>query len=960
MNNSEINLHYWPGVGGLKNFGDELSLFIMQKLLPEKKFDCNKNYKEYSKNLIAIGSYLQTARDNYYIFGSGLRHLSHECNFSKLNVIAVRGPLTRKYLLQKKINCPEVFGDPALLVSKFYKPNKIKKLSNKIGIVPHITDQTNYNIDPKQFYVIKPTQSWKDVIDQIYSCKAILSSSLHGLICADAYKIPNLWIKYSKLEEGEFKFWDYLLSQKRDVSYINHLSEFHENKLYKGGNKIALSKLVKKLYSSDLCLSKNKIAVLYYIPPSESEKYKNWHDGFTAAIDLVKKEYDVSMINMSSGDPDLSEYEWVFVKEGFGGGIFNKIKSKKRNFKLGIFVSASNKIPTHEELNAFDIIFYETRWYYDYAKLNRHHHAYHAFGIDSSVMQKKDLNKTIDALFVVSIVSYKRPWEIVREKGRKVCVGNVVDHKIKDFLLRYNVEILPFVDYKNLADIYNMSKKCIVPCEIHGGGERAVLEARSCGVEVEVAKDNLKLQELKFEQIFDHQYYANAIINGVEEVCKKRKISFINPSALKYKSVKYILYRGEEYRKNKTPPIAFNKSKYSYWLDAGDGLRQITFNFNDYSYKSIRRVDLLKRDNISMIEDIRMIEDAVSEENGEIKCLATCTLIPYTEIHQGQVGDDGEYDLNKPVGLSFTFKAAFCEVNLTTAEINFIDYIDKDSQLSNEKNWMCFKKDGEFFVIYSMFPLIYDVAKSVNEISFKDKNLNQRNVLRNSTNPILINGNKYGMICHERLAGEFEYQFYFVTFDVNGRIIENLNKKVINLPSKSLYCSSILKSNNSEIEVFAGVADTDHEVFKIHMNFDIDSKSIVGNSLINKLVFIDNSLKEEKFIKDLFEDLNYDIIHDEALNILYEKSVIVYSDFLSKDLSIYDKASFKKFEKKQAQRFDYLKKLGERDCLLVHLGDFNKNANIDHYKYFKYIFRQFYRQDCSRKSVSFIPLGYID
>jgi pyruvyltransferase len=43
----------------------------------------------------------------------------------------------------------------------------------------------------------------------------ILSSSLHGLICADAYGIPNAWIWLSeKLRGGDFKFRDYRLSIK--------------------------------------------------------------------------------------------------------------------------------------------------------------------------------------------------------------------------------------------------------------------------------------------------------------------------------------------------------------------------------------------------------------------------------------------------------------------------------------------------------------------------------------------------------------------------------------------------------------------------------------------------------------------------------------------------------------------------------------------------------------------------
>ena len=49
-----------------------------------------------------------------------------------------------------------------------------------------------------------------DVCRDISGCERILSSSLHGLIIADSFSIPNRRIGfYNNLKGGDFKFEDY-------------------------------------------------------------------------------------------------------------------------------------------------------------------------------------------------------------------------------------------------------------------------------------------------------------------------------------------------------------------------------------------------------------------------------------------------------------------------------------------------------------------------------------------------------------------------------------------------------------------------------------------------------------------------------------------------------------------------------------------------------------------------------
>ena len=48
------------------------------------------------------------------------------------------------------------------------------------------------------------------------ACEEIVTSTLHGLICAEAYGIPVTWVKYSdKICGGQLKFQDYFLGTGR-------------------------------------------------------------------------------------------------------------------------------------------------------------------------------------------------------------------------------------------------------------------------------------------------------------------------------------------------------------------------------------------------------------------------------------------------------------------------------------------------------------------------------------------------------------------------------------------------------------------------------------------------------------------------------------------------------------------------------------------------------------------------
>jgi pyruvyltransferase len=136
-------------------------------------------------------------------------------------VYAVRGPRTRAKLLEQGIDCPEIFGDPALLLPKFFNPSVEKKFS--VGIIPHYIDKDHpwlvtYRNDP-QVRIIDVEGGTYQFVEEVKSCEFIVSTSLHGLICSDAYGVPCQWIDLSnRLWGGSFKFIDYFESVGRSTT----------------------------------------------------------------------------------------------------------------------------------------------------------------------------------------------------------------------------------------------------------------------------------------------------------------------------------------------------------------------------------------------------------------------------------------------------------------------------------------------------------------------------------------------------------------------------------------------------------------------------------------------------------------------------------------------------------------------------------------------------------------------
>ena len=209
------------------NFGDSLNSSLLRELVGENFYE-SFLFKNDKEELLMIGSVLGKMTKNSIIWGAGFINNNPEISIKPKKVYAVRGPYTREELLKKDIDCPEIYGDPAILLPLFYIPKTIKKF--KFGIIPHYIDK--YHPFVREFQkrkdvlfidIEKKYSKWQDFVDLISSCEGILSSSLHGVIISDTYNIPNIWIKLTDGVSGKgFKFKDYYSSvNKKNVSQFD-------------------------------------------------------------------------------------------------------------------------------------------------------------------------------------------------------------------------------------------------------------------------------------------------------------------------------------------------------------------------------------------------------------------------------------------------------------------------------------------------------------------------------------------------------------------------------------------------------------------------------------------------------------------------------------------------------------------------------------------------------------------
>ncbi|KAA0975291.1 glycosyltransferase [Paeniglutamicibacter gangotriensis] len=210
-----VPYYWWEG---RVNFGDAVGPWLAE-LMTGRSVDNIKRDKATKHGVVGVGSLLNHLdRPGLDVWGSGLIEPLDDETAGRLAerrpraVHAVRGRLTAAELRTKLgWEVPEVFGDPALLLGRHYTPRPAAEPGG-IALCLHYAHASKLGgALPGNVRTVDVAQTPDRVADAIAGASVCFSTSLHGLIVAQAYGVPWVWIKppAGSLVGGEFKFRDF-------------------------------------------------------------------------------------------------------------------------------------------------------------------------------------------------------------------------------------------------------------------------------------------------------------------------------------------------------------------------------------------------------------------------------------------------------------------------------------------------------------------------------------------------------------------------------------------------------------------------------------------------------------------------------------------------------------------------------------------------------------------------------
>lgn len=223
----KITIAWWenpyPG-----NYGDWLTPFIFNHYTENRIIFQGLTTQAPKKHLVSLGSVGRFIKSNSVVVGTGVSSFKHALN-PKAEYISVRGPHTAELLLQSGGPKVEVFGDPAVVLSRIL-PFTRGKTNGRIALIRHHTHlqapvKLPENFDELSVQISHPNDIIA-FIEKLHEYDSVVTSAMHVMITCQSYGIPCALVVFKGFEDyvhGDgIKYSDYALGA--GVTELNPVS----------------------------------------------------------------------------------------------------------------------------------------------------------------------------------------------------------------------------------------------------------------------------------------------------------------------------------------------------------------------------------------------------------------------------------------------------------------------------------------------------------------------------------------------------------------------------------------------------------------------------------------------------------------------------------------------------------------------------------------------------------------
>lgn len=196
-----------------ENFGDLIGPLVVERLAPA-------TVAVEAPPLVTVGSVLHLAPEGSVVWGSGINGKARQQispHGPTWDIRSVRGPFTRAMLRSHGMECPEVYGDPALLLPELWPElgENVTRGGGGVVVIPNLNETEPYLGDPR---LCTPLQGLEPIVAAILGADLVVGSSLHAIVLADAYGVPARLV--APTAEHPLKYIDYLAGTGRGTTRI--------------------------------------------------------------------------------------------------------------------------------------------------------------------------------------------------------------------------------------------------------------------------------------------------------------------------------------------------------------------------------------------------------------------------------------------------------------------------------------------------------------------------------------------------------------------------------------------------------------------------------------------------------------------------------------------------------------------------------------------------------------------